>query len=86
MVHGLLMHAWLAQYAASYGAGTAPVATIKTRFRNPLRPSVPATLSGSVRRTDDDSATADLEVRVGTEDADCATAATTIRVGPGVTG
>lgn len=83
VVHGLLMHAWLAQYAASYGEGPAPVATIKTRFRNALRPSVPAMLSGSVRRTDVGGESADLDVRVGTEETDCATATATIRIARG---
>lgn len=86
VVHGLLMHAWLAQYAASYGEGPVPVATIKTRFRNALRPSVPASLSGSVRRRNDGGQAADLDLRVGTGEADCATATATIRIGPGVTG
>jgi len=44
IAHGLLLHAWLAQAAAAYSSSPAPIASIRTRFRNPLRPATPARL------------------------------------------
>jgi len=44
IVHGLLMAAWLGRVAARYGSLT----SMKLRFRNPLRPAVPALVTGSV--------------------------------------
>lgn len=44
IVHGLLMGAWMARAVARYG----DLASIRLRFRNPLRPAVPAAVTGTV--------------------------------------
>lgn len=56
IVHGLLMAAWLGRAVTRYGSPTA----MRFRFRNPLRPAVPALITGSVR--DVDAAAADLDL------------------------
>jgi hypothetical protein len=75
------MHAWLSQFAASYGSGPAPVATIKTRFRSALRPAAPATATGSMRRVAEDGQSADLSLRLATADAEYVAATATVRLG-----
>lgn len=62
IVHGLLMAAWMARAAGRYGSPHA----MKVRFRNPLRPSMPAHVTGSVAASAADSA--DLELVLGTGD------------------
>jgi acyl dehydratase len=44
--HGLLMTAWLVQSAARYQAGIHPLATMRLRFRRPLRPAAQAVIAG----------------------------------------
>jgi acyl dehydratase len=83
VVHGLLMHAWLAQYAASLTPNEAPVATIKTRFRNALRPAVAATLSGAVREIAADGRSAEIALALSSAGSDIVTATATIRIGEG---
>lgn len=48
IAHGLLAASWLAQAGARYASRPDPVATLDVRFRQPLRPAVPAVVGGSV--------------------------------------
>jgi acyl dehydratase len=48
IVHGLLMTAWMAQLAARYSTADLPLESLAVRFRKPLRPAVPASVSGTV--------------------------------------
>ncbi len=48
VVHGLLMASWLSQAAARHGAGHHPLAEMRMRFRKPLRPAAPASITGVV--------------------------------------
>jgi acyl dehydratase len=61
IVHGLLMAAWMGRAAGRYGSLTA----MKTRFRNPLRPAVPAVVTGTVAASDADTADLDLALSSG---------------------
>lgn len=83
VVHGLLMHAWLAQYAASLTSNEAPVATIKTRFRNALRPAAAAAVSGTVREIAADGRSAEMALALSAAGSDVVTATATIRIGEG---
>ena len=83
VVHGLLMHAWLAQYAASLTSNEAPVATIKTRFRNALRPAAAAAVSGTVREIAADGRSAEMALALSSAGSDVVTATATIRIGEG---
>ena len=56
IVHGLLMAAWVGRVAGRYGS----LESMKLRFRNPLRPSVAATVTGSVAASSEESADLDL--------------------------
>lgn len=47
VVHGLLQSAWVCAVAASGFAGPRPLAEAKFRYRAPLRPGVPATVTAS---------------------------------------
>jgi acyl dehydratase len=67
IVHGLLMAAWIGRAAARYAPGTMPLASLAVRFRKPLRPSVPATVTGSVVGEDAAGADLDLAVEAGGE-------------------
>jgi len=78
VAHGLLMHSWVSQVAAAVGAGLDPVRSVKTRFRNPLRPAAQATVGGTVRNLGDDGGH-DLWVSISTEGKDVVTAAATVR-------
>lgn len=60
VVHGLLMAAWLGRAAARYGAGPAPLESMRVRFRRPLRPGVGASIVGSVAAVDPHGADLDL--------------------------
>ena len=53
VVHGLLMSAWVTRVAAAVGSGDAPVAELKVRFRQALRPGLPAVVQGSVGDVDE---------------------------------
>lgn len=83
VVHGLLMHAWLTQYAASLTQSETPVATIKTRFRNALRPAAAATVSGAVREIAADGRSAEIALALSSDGSDIVTATATIRIGEG---
>jgi len=48
IVHGLLLAAWMFQAAARYRPGSHPLAEARVRFRRPLRPAVPAVVTGKV--------------------------------------
>jgi len=48
VVHGLLMASWLSQAAARHGVGHHPLAEMRMRFRKPLRPAAPASITGVV--------------------------------------
>ena len=58
IVHGLLMAAWIARLASRYGS----VEAMRLRFRNPLRPAVPAVATGSVVAITSDGADLDLSL------------------------
>jgi acyl dehydratase len=79
VAHGLLMHSWVSQAAASVGEGLNPIAKVKTRFRNPLRPATQATVDGAVRELSDDGDHADLWIAVNAEGRDVVTATATVR-------
>ncbi|MEE9297510.1 MAG: MaoC family dehydratase N-terminal domain-containing protein [Acidimicrobiia bacterium] len=61
IVHGLLMAAWLGRVAGRYGSPK----SMRTRFRSPLRPAVPALITGSVRDADGGAAELDLVLTAG---------------------
>jgi len=63
VVHGLLMMSWLAQAAGRYGADPAPLGELRARFRSPLRPGVPAEVTGSVSGTGPGEAELWMELR-----------------------
>jgi acyl dehydratase len=77
VVHGLLLNAWLAQHAASFAPGEAPVATINARFRNALRPAMAATTTATVSSATEDGAA--LSLQLVSEDATIVTANATVR-------
>ncbi len=47
IVHGLLMAAWMANAVSRLTTGPDPLRALEVRFRNPLRPGVPAVVTGS---------------------------------------
>lgn len=47
VVHGLLMASWLAQAAARHAPGPHPLASMRIRFRRPLRPGAQAGVTGT---------------------------------------
>jgi hydroxyacyl-ACP dehydratase HTD2-like protein with hotdog domain len=61
IVHGLLMAAWMARAAERHGR----LDGIRLRFRNPLRPAVPALVTGTVSGVD--PAAIDLVLSAGDE-------------------
>lgn len=79
VVHGLLMHAWLAQIAAAVAAAAAPIVAIKTRFRNALAPADAAQVMGEVVGVDPPEA--DLKLRLMSDGVDMVTATATVRIG-----
>lgn len=56
IVHGLLMAAWMGRLAMRYGT----LESMRLRFRSPLRPAVPAVVTGSVAVTGETGADLDL--------------------------
>ena len=76
VVHGLLLNAWLTQHAAAFAEGEAPVASIKTRFRNALRPAVAASTVASADVGDQDTK---VSLQLNAKDATIVTAEATIR-------
>ncbi len=77
VVHGLLMAAWLARMAAATSSLADPLAEMRLRFRNALRPGVPAVISGTVEDAADDHVRLGLALRTG--DIDLVTATATVR-------
>ncbi len=65
VVHGLLMAAWLAQLAAAAAPGDAPLAEMKVRFRNALRPAREAVAAGAVDSVAGGSRSLQLALRDG---------------------
>lgn len=61
IVHGLLMAAWVGRAAGRYGS----LSSMKLRFRSPLRPAVPAVVTGTVAASDVDTAEFDLALTSG---------------------
>jgi len=56
VVHGLLMASWIGRAAARHAPGPEPLRSLRARFRRPLRPGVPAVITGAVERRDGDGA------------------------------
>jgi acyl dehydratase len=69
VVHGLLMAAWATQVAASVSPRPDPLAHLKFRFRNPLRPGESARVTGRVGdlASDEKDCQIGLEVARGDE-------------------
>ncbi|OFW66225.1 MAG: hypothetical protein A2Z12_00540 [Actinobacteria bacterium RBG_16_68_21] len=65
IVHGLLMSAWMIRAASRLAPGPRPLATMRARFRSPLRPGIGAELGGSVLAVEDDGAEIDLTLGSG---------------------
>lgn len=80
VVHGLLMLSWLSQQCSISGAGPAPVAKIKVRFRSSLAPAVAAVVESVVADLSPDGADVQLTVRVVADDADVVTGSAMVRV------
>lgn len=64
VVHGLLMAAWAMQAAAAVSDRPDPIAHMKLRFRNPLRPAAAATVTGRLKDVSADAADARLALAV----------------------
>ncbi len=62
LVHGLLMGAWVVQYAAALSSDDDAVASAKLRFRNALRPAVGVKVSGRVTESAGSGATLRVSV------------------------
>lgn len=67
VVHGLLLNAWLCQHAGAFAEGDVPVAAIKSRFKNALRPGLAATSTAVVTGTDGDTTNLALSLDAGDE-------------------
>lgn len=65
LVHGLLMGAWLVQFAAAHVPSPDGVESAKLRFRNALRPAVAARVEGEVTKVVEDRARLRLILRDG---------------------
>jgi acyl dehydratase len=70
VVHGLLMLSWLAQQAAAFAAGPAPIVTIRVRFRSALGPAEVADVEAVVADVTPDGGEANLSLKLvaGTSD------------------
>ncbi len=64
VVHGLLMTAWALQAVSLVSARPDPVAHAKIRFRNPLRPAEPATVSAVIKEEAADAADCSVAVDI----------------------
>lgn len=74
VVHGLLMAAWAMQAAAAVSDRPDPLAHMKLRFRNPLRPAAAATVTGLLKDVSADTADAQLALVVTSGDEQLVTA------------
>jgi len=80
VVHGLLMGAWMSQLAAATSTRPDPLADLRLRFRNALRPAVAAKVTGTVAgRPRDELERIDLAVVA--EGVDLVTGHATVRLG-----
>lgn len=73
VVHGLLMLSWMAQQASSFAPGSAPIASIKVRFRSALRPAVPSIVESTAAEVSADGSEAKLSLKVNADGADVVT-------------
>lgn len=80
VVHGLLMLSWLAQQAAAFAPGPAPVATIKVRFRSALSPAVSATVAAVAADAVPGAGEAKLALKLSADGADVVTGNATVRL------
>jgi hypothetical protein len=74
------MAAWAMQIAAGASNRPDPLAHIKLRFRNPLRPAAPATVSGVLKDMAEDQADAQLTLHVSSADQSLVTAQCVVRL------
>jgi acyl dehydratase len=81
VVHGLLMAAWAMQAASGVSAQPDPLAHIKIRFRNALRPAAQAEVGGVVRKVAADDADCDLALEVTSSGEKLVTATCVARLG-----
>lgn len=65
IVHGLLMAAWMGRAAAHYSPNAHSLAAMSVRFRKPLQPAEPATVTGTVGAMAADGADIDLVLESG---------------------
>jgi acyl dehydratase len=79
-VHGLLMAAWAMQIAAGFSGRPDPLAHIKVRFRNPLRPAAAASVSGQVRDIAGDGGDAQVALEVRSAGEQLVTAQCVVRL------
>jgi acyl dehydratase len=80
VVHGLLMSAWAMQAAAGISARPDPIAHIKIRFRNPLRPAAAAEVTGVIRDIAADAADCQVTLEVADGDDKLVTASCVVRL------
>ena len=80
VVHGLLMTAWALQVACSVTPRPDPVAHLKVRFRNPLRPGAQAEISGGVRDEAPDGADAQVTLQATAAEKQLVTAGAVVRL------
>ncbi|HLA67289.1 MAG TPA: MaoC/PaaZ C-terminal domain-containing protein [Acidimicrobiia bacterium] len=65
IAHGLLMTAWLGRAASRFASGPHPLASMRARFRSPLRPGASAEVTGTVVTVDETGAELDLALASG---------------------
>lgn len=80
VVHGLLMAAWATQIASGCSSRPDPLAHIKLRFRNPLRPAAQATVTGTFKDVSADTADAQVSLEVSASDLSLVTAQCVVRL------
>lgn len=80
VVQGLLMAAWASQAAASLSARPDPIAHMKLRFRNALRPGDQAEVVGSIRDVAPDNADCQVALKVVVGDTNLVTATCVARL------
>jgi acyl dehydratase len=80
VVHGLLMAAWAMQVASSVSPRPDPLAHLKIRFRNPLRPGESAHVSGRVGDVAPDDRDCQISLEVARGDEKLVTAAGVLRL------
>ena len=73
VVHGLLMLSWMAQQAAAFEPGPAPIATIKARFRSALGPAEAARVEATVTTVSTEPREATVSLKVVANEVDLVT-------------